>query len=78
MLNKSSTSEINKLKYDKYKNIKSWYVGGCVRDYFIGIKPKDIDIAIEGLDHIESLLAYLSEEGAKIYTVKEEFLTPLG
>jgi tRNA nucleotidyltransferase (CCA-adding enzyme) len=35
---------------------KAYLVGGCVRDLMLGIKPKDIDLEIFGLDREELLL----------------------
>ena len=45
----------------KYGGV-TYYVGGCVRDYFLGIENKDIDIEIHGIDE-EALLVILKQLG---------------
>lgn len=41
---------------------ESFLVGGCVRDSLLGIKPKDFDVEVFGLD-LETLMSILSEFG---------------
>jgi len=44
-------------------NIKAIIVGGFVRDYFLNIKSKDIDIELYGIDNLEALTQLLEEFG---------------
>jgi tRNA nucleotidyltransferase (CCA-adding enzyme) len=50
---------------------KSFFVGGCVRDFFLGCTPKDFDIEVFGLDLAE-LTAVLATFG-KVDTVGRSF-----
>lgn len=45
----------------KYGGI-TYYVGGCVRDHFLGIESKDIDIEVHGIDE-DALIVILKELG---------------
>jgi len=42
---------------------KAWLVGGCVRDLLLGIRPKDFDVEVYGLEpeHLEKMLAPLGK-----------------
>lgn len=53
-------------------------VGGCVRDSFLGVKSKDIDLAVEGLPNFDAFRAYIVSTGAKIYQERPEFVTIRG
>src|SRR5581483_9029916 len=55
--------------------VRYWYVGGYVRDQYLGRKPKDVDMAIEGLTSFEALKVHLEEQKAVIYTKDPEHLT---
>ncbi|MFO7637487.1 MAG: hypothetical protein R6W96_09280 [Clostridia bacterium] len=49
---------------------KGYFVGGCVRDSFMGIIPKDIDIATDALVHeMKSIFPVCHETGAAYGTV---------
>lgn len=56
-------------------DVTFWKVGGCVRDDFLGVKTKDIDFAVEGVESFDHMRTLLLAEGFKIHTEKEEFLT---
>lgn len=52
---------------------KIYLVGGCVRDYILGLEPKDFDFTTPLYpDHVESLI---KEAGRKAYTVGKRFGT---
>jgi len=55
------------------KNLGGWtyYVGGCVRDSYLDLPPKDIDLLVAGV-HIDDLCASLSKI-AKIDVVGKSF-----
>lgn len=53
--------------------IKTYQVGGCVRDSLLGIQSKDIDYAVEAPSY-EAMVAWIRQRG-KIYLEKPEFLT---
>lgn len=53
--------------------IKTYLVGGSVRDELCGIQPKDLDYAVEA-ESFDAMLAWIKERG-KIFLVKPEFLT---
>lgn len=50
---------------------KAYFVGGCVRDEFLGVKNKDVDIEVFGID-IKTLIEILKEFG-KTNAVGESF-----
>jgi len=56
----------------KEKNLKPIIVGGYVRDFYLGVKSKDIDIEVYGLKNIDELILYLKEFG-DIYEVGKSF-----
>lgn len=51
-----------------------YLVGGAVRDKVMGIKPKDLDYAVEAPSYA-AMKAYILERGGKIHQEREEFLT---
>lgn len=53
--------------------IKTYQVGGYVRDSLLGIQSKDIDYAVEAPSY-EAMVAWIKERG-KIFLEKPEFLT---
>lgn len=53
--------------------IKTYQVGGCVRDALLGVESKDIDYAVEAPSY-EAMVAWIKERG-KIFLEKPEFLT---
>lgn len=48
-----------------------YFVGGCVRDHFLGNEPKDIDVVVRGLAY--NTLIKILEEYGKVDTVGESF-----
>lgn len=56
------------------KKIETYYVGGCVRDELMGIKPKDIDIAIVAPSYA-AMKNYIESTGATIFLETPEFFT---
>jgi len=46
------------------QNAKAIVVGGAVRDHFLGLKSKDIDVEVYGLESLDALEAVLSEYGS--------------
>ena len=55
-------------------NFKYYKVGGCVRDFVMGIKPKDIDLLAVG-GSFEELESDITSKGGEIYVSKPEYLT---
>ena len=53
-------------------NIKAVIVGGYVRDYFLGLDSKDIDIELYGVDSLETVEKILQEFG-KVNNVGKSF-----
>lgn len=53
--------------------IKTYQVGGCVRDALLGVQSKDIDYAVEAPSY-EAMVSWIKERG-KIFLEKPEFLT---
>lgn len=53
--------------------IKSYLVGGAVRDRLMGIEPKDLDYAVEA-PSFEAMLEWIRERG-KVFLVENEYLT---
>jgi tRNA nucleotidyltransferase/poly(A) polymerase len=53
--------------------IKTYQVGGYVRDKLLGVQSKDIDYAVEAPSY-EAMVAWINERG-KIFLEKPEFLT---
>lgn len=53
--------------------IKIFKVGGAVRDQLMGLKPKDIDYAVEA-DSYEEMRAYIAERG-KIFLETPQYFT---
>lgn len=53
---------------------KFWKVGGAVRDTFLGVKPKDIDFAVEA-ESFGAMCKAVTDKGGKIFQSKPEFLT---
>lgn len=53
--------------------IKTYLVGGSVRDELCGIQPKDFDYAVEA-ESFDAMLSWIKERG-KVFLVKPEFLT---
>jgi len=56
------------------KMIKLFEVGGHVRDGLLGIKSKDIDMAVEAPSW-EAMREFVKHNTKKIFLEKEEFLT---
>lgn len=54
--------------------IRLFEVGGHVRDHFLGIQSKDVDIAVEANSY-EHMRAYVQEHTKKIFVEKPEFFT---
>lgn len=50
-------------KYNPDKEIRLYYVGGCVRDKILGIESKDIDILVTNVAFVElcSVISFISE-----------------
>ena len=48
----------------KENGYKAYFVGGCVRDFLLGINPKDIDIATNARPHeIETIFPFTISVG---------------
>jgi tRNA nucleotidyltransferase (CCA-adding enzyme) len=47
----------------KLPTSRAYLVGGCVRDHFLGLTPKDFDVEIYGMDY-DTLTKELSNHGA--------------
>lgn len=52
--------------------MKTYLVGGAVRDRFLGIKSKDVDFAVEASSY-EEMRNEILKQGAKIYLERPEF-----
>jgi tRNA nucleotidyltransferase/poly(A) polymerase len=57
--------------------MKIYRVGGCVRDFFLGIQSKDIDYAVEA-NSFEEMKTELLARGMKIYPTKDIYMTLRG
>lgn len=53
--------------------VKIYQVGGCIRDKFLGLEPKDIDYAVEA-SSFEEMAKFIEERG-QIYLKKEDTFT---
>lgn len=54
--------------------IKTFEVGGCVRDSILGVSSKDIDIAVEA-ESYDAFKQFVTESTKKIFLEKPEFFT---
>lgn len=54
--------------------VRLFMVGGSVRDYLLGITPKDADYAVEA-DSLESMIEYIESQGGKIFQIRPQYLT---
>jgi tRNA nucleotidyltransferase/poly(A) polymerase len=54
--------------------MKFYKVGGCNRDFFMGVKSKDVDFAVEA-PSFQEMKDQLISDGFKIFIENEEFLT---
>lgn len=54
-------------------NVKTYQVGGWVRDRLMGMKPKDLDYAVVAKD-FSTMLLWIQERGT-VFMTNEEFLT---
>jgi tRNA nucleotidyltransferase/poly(A) polymerase len=54
--------------------IKVYEVGGCVRDYLLGVPTKDVDFVVIGPSY-EAMRAHLLSEGFDIFRETPEYLT---
>lgn len=55
--------------------IRTFEVGGCIRDELLGLRTKDIDFAVEGIPTLDALNDHLTAKGFEVFKVDADTFT---